>query len=324
MDEINTNYSSYQRGSLSPEKFKNCLLEQLFLNREQTGLSKIDDDCFSDFLIHFASRIDSILEKYDSEVSDFTNYFFGVIRVTFSWWYRKYKKRINEKYYIHAVGGEDIGEREYEYKCCEKYNEVEMNEKSLSIDDLKKITEVKIGASYKDVLKHKRISTISKENLEILRNEACLILALKSCWFIDDEMIEKLSVITGIACEEILALVYRAKLTMKRKIMKIQELERRRNSEYFLKKKCELSAEGRRNFFWNVYFLEERSKLHEKKWNQLLNRIKSCNLKMVPSNNAVATILGIDCRRVSYIVKVTRKYLDNLKLLCETSDVKDY
>lgn len=317
MDEINTNYLFYCSGSIDLCRFKNLLLEHLFLNREKAGLSRIDDDCFSEFLIYLAEHLDPVIKRYNSSVSDFTNYFFGVLRSSFFWWYRKYRSQLDNNYYLAAVGGEDIDEREYEYKCSEKSNEIETNEKLLSVEDLKKITEAKIGASYKDVLKHKRISNVSDSNTEVLRNEACLVLAVKSCFFIDDEMIEKLSVITGIPFDEILDLVNQAKSSMNRKIFNKKELERKRNFAYFQKKKSELCAAGRRNYFWDVYFLDEKSRFHDRKWLQILEKLKTCNLKMVPSNNVVGMILGIDCRRVSYIVKIAQKNLESIKLVSE-------
>lgn len=317
MDEINTNYLSYCSGVIGIDELRNRLLEFLFLNKEKAGLSKVDEDCFSDFLLFLAEHLDPIIKRYNSSISDFTNYFFGVVRSSFFWWYRKYRTMQNYNYYVTAVGGEDFDEREYEYRCSEKSNEIEANEKSLSVEELKKITESRIGASYKDVLKHKRISTISRENARILRNEACLVLAVKSCYFIDDEMIEKLSVVTGIPFDEIYELIERAKATMNRKITNKRELERKRNSAYFQKKKSELCAAGRKDYFWNICFLDEKSRFHDRKWLQILEKLKTCSQKMVPSNNAVGLILGIDCRRVSYIVKIARKNLNSIRLVPE-------
>lgn len=98
MEELRNVWKRYRDGKITGTKAAGDLMEIIFKNKSEFGLSSFDEDTFSEFLIFMNRRFPAILKKYNPSMSDFATYFHSVINLTACWWKKKSQKEMETNY----------------------------------------------------------------------------------------------------------------------------------------------------------------------------------------------------------------------------------
>ncbi len=294
VESVKDFYTAFCNGELSRIEFKNKLLEYTFLHKNYLGLWSLNDDEFSEFLIMLDGIFYNISEKYNPKLSEFTTFFITTISKSLHWWQPKMHKK-NEK-----------------SKCCdallieenltESYEQDFLVENKLSIKDLYKITRKKL--CYSESSNHVT-SKIIKNDSDLFMKEACLILLLKSCNHVTEELIVKVSAITGYSCSKILEFLFKARAATEKKRQRCEAIIKSRNNAYYQRKKISLE-EVKDDLNNDKYCIQD------KKWHDAVEKLSKQSI--VPSDIAIGNILSIAPRHVSKIVLKAKKILESNEL----------
>lgn len=296
MENAKKIWVDYKTGASSEKKAVNLLLELLFRNKFEFGLSSFDEDTFSDFLVFMNSRFEIILRKYNPDVSEFNTYLHSVINLTAFWWKKKMQDRKMKSY------------------CCqnlcieEHFNTADYSpeEQDFYIEEPSAENLIPIGVLAKEAMnnldiKIKARKTITKKRaLEIIK-----VLALKSCNNITDLQIAVAAEITGTPKAELQSMIRQAEESLKFKKDRMTVLQNKRNFAYFQRKKKILREKSLSDHYPEL-FAGKGNGREDEKWQKAAKEISQAASALVPSNKTVAKLLNMSCRKVSTLLDEAR------------------
>ncbi|WP_407400937.1 hypothetical protein [Treponema sp.] len=285
-------WTNYKSGAISERKAVNLLLEMLFKKKYEFGLAAFDDDSFSDFIVFMSNRFETVLRKYDPDISDFKTYLHSVINLTAFWWRKKIHERAEKNLCCQRMCTEEnFDTLDFSTKEKDFYIEEPSTDNLIPIPDL-----AEDAMRNLDIRKEKNKVITKKRAQEIIK-----VLALKSCNNITDHQVEIAAEITGIPAEEFHRMVQQAEDTLKFKKDRISILQNKRNFAYFQRKKRIMKENCMKDHYPDIY-LEKQVEKAEKRWEKAVEDLSAAAPLLVPSNKTVAKILNMSPRKVKVIL----------------------
>ncbi len=266
-------------GKLTQNEAVNALWAEIYTKPFFYGLHDLNEDERSDFLLDFREKIISALKNYDEKQGCVQSFLRGCVRFRKLSW----QKKCREQELRRKTAGIFLTEKSKdEYSSC--------FEENLTESESGKIDMLKTGSKCK--MKIKALTM--------------LILTLKACREVDDNLISKISDFTGLTEEELQKLVQEMKNTAFQKEEKREKLISKRNNAFYFRRKYSLEMQNSNNDPFSLKNLKERYENHSKNWiknNALLTR--SC--VSGPSNNEIAKKLGLKPRTVCFYLFCAKK-----------------
>lgn len=276
------------------------IAEFISCNYAVFGLHLYDEDFRAEVIVRFLEKGTQVYQKYNPEIGDFFTYLYSyIMNIVCNIKKKDAKDKLKE-----AVTGieikSEVSETHYslskfekEYKpVCE--NAVPYASSKLSADELKQ------GLFFLEDSKVEK---------------TILTLALKSSFYLNDEMTAKIAKVIGVDFEYLSKLLEFYNKEMERKIEKRKKLESYRNKAYYCHKKYEKQIEILENemdqesstnqkyvYQAQIDKLKHNNKVQIHNWEKLNNKFQNGLVTVKPSNLSIANILGICERQVSYYI----------------------
>lgn len=297
--DLNSIPKELSLGTISTKEAINLISTYINNNYPVFGLHKYDEDFRAEILLSIIEKGETILEHYDKNQGEFFTFIFCYISSLVRTKLRSLaKKKINESIAI-SESAKSLEEKEYKYnhinyKCLEK-NPLSYPQTPFSTDELKTIFR------------------------KVKLNKGLLIIAMKSAFYLNDNQIEKLSSKLKINNNYFFNTIQYCRSLLLYKSYKKQMIIDRRNTAYYHHKKYEKQLQqiedsefNKNNVPLKNYILEKENKQY-KNWAKLNEKLNNGLITLRPTNKAIADILGICERQVSYYIKRTKKHynLDN-------------
>ena len=290
MKELESMIYDYQKKRINTDDAVRRLVEFMYRNKNWFGLNRLVEDEFHDFLLETYPLFSHLFKNYDSTKGDFTCYVFGNVTQAYHGW-----KRINSSHQIRKITLEEIE--------CSRLK----TEESLYVSDILSVPEycpekTRLNIKYRKKTAQ-RMDDLEKESQqEKFMQETVLILMVKSWYMIEHSLVEKISLFTGIPTDTLTEILNKTKELMSDKTEKINKLKSARNTRYFYKELYRMKCNS--TYGMNLaYLINRKQEYHSNKWRKSIERIRIQNKKLIPSNRIVGLILGIDQRRVQYLLQ---------------------
>lgn len=296
-------------GKISVDKAALKIMETIYKNRLWFGLKKLQEDQLHDFMLFYFDRSKTVFEIYKPELGSFSSFLYGNINNALLAWTRQFQRQNIDEQSIQLLQDIVYEESAYTYEQMEPPVVCEVTDKEMVYSEKILSSPENADATYS----FNRGRTFSAQKNVELRKEACLVLLLKSCFSVNDTMIEKVANISGRSFDELKELVEKARGSLKSKIKRINKIERARdNSFYFKRKYC---AEKEFSDVGTEFCKLINTKLSraDKIWKEKNSKLNAEGLK-VPSNVTIGKLLGMSDRHVKYIILNATKNMDNISL----------
>lgn len=298
MEEARKIWQNFRIGVNSEKEAVNRLLELIFTRKYEFGLSNLDEDSFSEFLIFMSTRLSAILKKYNPSICDFSTYLHSVLNLTAFWWKKKMHTRKEKTICGHNLCIEESFS-EADFSPDEKDFYIE--EHTADILSLKQAAMENLNC-----LEHKSERLTKKRINEILK-----VLALKSCNNISQEQIAIVAEITGTPAEELNSLIRQADDTLELKKNRISVMQSKRNYAYYNRKRKLLRETNMKNLYRENIAEYSSDDPHERRWKKALEDISVAAPNLVPSNQTVARLLHFSTRKVKNILDDAKEKLSD-------------
>ena len=303
MEELEHTARMVSAGLMTDKEGTNEILKVLYTHKARFGLGRLDLDALHDFLLHEHAKLRRLLVLYRTESGfSFSGFLYSSIQRSLRIWRKRSARAAATEESAaqqHCLAYE---ESEYRYRqeefasCCEPQAAFDSGLHRHS-------QEARQSAPL-------RTQTFRyNEKADKLRKAACLILALKSSYYLDYDIIKKVSKMTGIAEKKLASMVEEVNEGMRHKIIKHERCVRSRDTAFFFHRKyrreCSKLDSGSPLSRKTAQKYEKQTALWESRNEQLKTPLYSA----VPSNRAVARILNIDDRKVASILQKARSTL---------------
>lgn len=299
MEEIEKVYEDFKNEKLSAKEACKKLVEIIFIKKKEFGLSSLDEDSLSDFMIFQLTHLEKIFKIFNEDFGNFTNFVYGSVQISLIYWKRKRAKNLGENDYLLQVCNEYYDEKEYRYSMAEKFQQ-DIISSDYSLKDVENLK--KSFDKIKNIFRNNELFKLSIK-----------ILAIKSCCFMNEELIEKVAILTETEKSKVSNWIEYAKNEMSAKIKRMEQLKSKRDKAYFYRNRYLMQKNRFTQESW-VFIVNDKLKLQSKKWKESLNALSSEEFSLRPSNVTVAKILNIDERQVAYILRKINSNVDNFVL----------
>ncbi|MBQ7159690.1 MAG: hypothetical protein IJS09_09785 [Treponema sp.] len=264
---------------MSKKEATNIIWEDIYLNPKKYGLL-LHGDQKSDFLLYLQERMESLFDEYQPGKILFRTFIWGLVKHTFLTWRRKIKKL-----YENEEATRKSLMSLYNEMCdayCEPDQEIisENSDENIKEDWHKKERE--------------------------MAEKATLILALKSCYDIDEKLIDSVSRFTHIKKERLFEKIDKMKEKSEHKISRRNAIIRSRDNAFYFHRKylIELSKlkQGTSTF-------ERVQKKYQQQTNRWIrqNQLLTHRFVLSPSNVDIADELGMKPRQVCFYINHIRQ-----------------
>jgi len=270
-------------GKMTRKEAANLIWEDIYLYPGKYGLP-LKGDKKSEYLIYLRQRLEGIFDDYDAEKTRFRTYVWGLVKNTCKSWFR-----LEKNHKIH----ETTAHKHY----CEMYEAAQYEYDNIE-DTLCAEPEINIRDGWKR--KERQIA-----------EKAALILALKSCYDIDEQLIESVSRFTGIRKEKIFEKIEKMKEKSEHKLSRRDEAIRRRDNAFYYHRKYCIELNKLRKGTSSFESVEKKYRLQTERWVRQ-NRMLSHRFVLAPSNAEIAKELGMKARQVCFYIEHLRKRRPNI------------
>lgn len=279
-DEIARNV---QNGTLQLTDAITQVLQFIFLNKPYFALTALSEDDFSEFLLFIYPSVEKSFTCYSRTKASYLTYLQNIIRFSLKSWFRIEKER---KYSHKCIINN-------EYELLIKYDDIIQEQDDFAAEDT---------PCYNIIDKHKDYPI----------KEIILVLAMKSCYYLEENHIQKLSELTGIDIDTLWSWKEELDSTLDKKVSEMNKLVNSRNKTFFQKKVVEsqLSNIDSETSFYN---LKEKSlQYHTRVWNSKNN--SNYTRSISPTNNNIARTLNIPIRRINSLISKIKVLLNEYGL----------
>lgn len=294
-----------QNGTLTVKEAVNLICSFVLKNYPMFKLHKYDEDFRSEIYIYILEHGEQLLRNYNSEVCCFQKYLY---------------------YYIVSLTHTKI-------KSLAKFSIKESISYEENIEHIEERVEQydKLNFSFMETPKAPYAPKVSSQDtitaLERLKksnnDKTILVLALKSSYYLTDDLIEKVCKIYNLDKEFFCDIIQQFRESVLKKAEKRAVAQQRRNQAYYNHKRCS-----------KIIHILNTSDVTPKN-QQLINNYKQKDIRYIkrwlfhnrdfangvmllrPTNKAVADLLELCERQVSYYIQCAKKYLE--KKEAETS-----
>lgn len=293
------------------------LMKFIFQKPKYFGLTNLDEEELMDFLMYNFQRSMTFLKKYDTATESFPSYVHSCIQRNYAAWVRIQKTKLAEEQSYSMLNPMNYENSLYNYTKNEKSYFFETNNEDLHTLEEISETSRKINEEYYNLahISSKKLSPALQKirKLYTLRREACVILAIKSCYHISDDLIEKVSLVSGYSFEELKKMIETASRSLKNKIRIHEQCLKRRDNAYYFHRRFQIQKE---TFDVNSAIADTISRKYKRQtesWKKA-NSLIINKRKVIPSNRTVAKILKISERHVEYVLRKAKENMDNISL----------
>lgn len=304
MTKLNLNLipDMLQKKEVTRKEALNLLCEFILSDSPVFGLIKFDEDFISELILRILERGTVIFDSFNPNSGSFFTYFFKYVQsVKF---HLLKELSIKELKYKHVV------ELSKEDLYISDSNSTYYPSKYLIKNEEKNIDELlKNSAIYpKDFLKLIKKHPRGYEKL-------LLVLALKSSYNITETNLNMIASCCNINKEKLQEIVDYLNDKLEYKLKRKRELEEKRNSVYFYKKKYEhqikkLNEEVKEDNKYVSESLTEKYNRKYEKWGTLNKKLNNSSHFFKPTNKEIANVLGLCERQVNYYIKALKNIND--------------
>jgi hypothetical protein len=304
MTKLNLNLipDMLQKKEVTRKEALNLLCEFILSDSPVFGLIKFDEDFISELILRILERGTVIFDSFNPNSGSFFTYFFKYVQsVKF---HLLKELSIKELKYKHVV------ELSKEDLYISDSNSTYYPSKYFIKNEEKNIDEIlKNSAIYpKDFLKLIKKHPRGYEKL-------LLVLALKSSYNITETNLNMIASCCNINKEKLQEIVDYLNDKLEYKLKRKRELEEKRNSVYFYKKKYEhqikkLNEEVKEDNKYVSESLTEKYNRKYEKWGTLNKKLNNSSHFFKPTNKEIANVLGLCERQVNYYIKALKNIND--------------
>ncbi|MFA6936606.1 MAG: hypothetical protein WCQ67_00045 [Treponema sp.] len=292
---------SYADGTMSPKECSLKLMEYVFLHKSLFGLRSLDEDDFLDFLLYEMPKFDRIFILYDKKIGTFFSFLQFTLRKAVNVWKKiEIRSKVlddeittSQKIQIE----EDSETYELEAEGIEFIKQEDNSKIELSVQSPFQFDNdmtYRLDKYKEDDVKKNKIANIQKEIV--------LILALKSIFYIDDELIDKVCAYTGVDKETFLSMQKTLNAELKTKIKRRESCVKCRNNSYYFHRKYLQELQYLSPHTSWCRLIQEKYEKHTQSWINKNTRLKRKDYYVSASNRAVGKVLNLDPRHVKYIL----------------------
>ncbi len=295
---------------ISFEQATNRIIINIYNNKAYFGLEHFDEDSFHSFLIWLQKRLKRVLYNYNPKNGLFSAYCRQSIY-------------LSRKSFLKFLSIKNLREKTMTqiYSITEEEREFQFNSKVYDLsccnDDVECIQQENTSGHYKELinlLKKKGLQWSRIEMAENLRKAACLILTLKACYFVDSDIIRKVSSVTKLSEIEISELLNEVKQLASQKIKQHEYYVKSRDSAYFFHRRYMLESQKVKDSCSRSKEIKKRYEKQTKIWKNRLEMLKNKKYMGIPSNSQVAEILKISNRKIERILLAAKKNIDTISM----------
>jgi len=272
-------------GELTNIQAGKLLWQEIYQKPSLFGLQTFNEDQKSDFLLHYHNKLYSIFDTYKPGQIRFFYYLKKDIELMKTTWLRLLEAAyIKEQLNISYIS-DSIQKQTMENRICENIEKKE---------------------------KFNITNTKTKKKLDIARITS-IILLLKACHSIDDQIIRKVAEFTGLTFEYLSDLIHKMKDLTKNNTLKRQKIIDRRDNAFFFHRRYTVSLKRAAKDSGNYLKLLNQYNFKTKSWkhqNELLRR----RFKNAPSNSLIAEELGINERKIAFYIKQASKEKSSFRI----------
>ncbi|OJF77582.1 MAG: hypothetical protein BKP49_00955 [Treponema sp. CETP13] len=289
-------YQVYKKKTCTLDVCRNQIIELVFKNKKYFQLQNLPEDLQSNLIILLHNSLESILNKYDPKYGSFVTYLAATIKGLRTRCFREYYRK---------QATETIST---DYCRNFTYNQNDIN----PIDEV--ISSITNNAYEKQILFPQKNFYVNKELINNNLSRIILVITLKSSYYINPDMIKKISYYTKLSAEEIEKMCTLVKESLKPRIERYRKKMQQINREFLLKNRSfhELQYQEK-----GTYTYETRLKayqFHKKRWiTMITNKPKPSYL--CPRNHEIANLLQISEDQVYYILHKYKDPTNSQKLL---------
>lgn len=295
--ELNLIPQQIKSGIITKKTALNLISTFICENYPVFGLHKFDEDFREDILVYFLERGEHILDTYDENYADFFTYLYSNILS-----YIQTKRRMLAK--------SQIKESLLTADSIDNYNDKQHAYESINFEVFET---PKVPYSY---------TPISAENLRKIfeplshnnKDKKLLVLAMKSSFYITHEQISEVSEKYNIDIDDMYKSIEYLKQSIDKRFQKHKLAIERRNSSYFLHRRCdyELEAVAEKNTSNEVKSdINKKNERHQNNLERMNKKFADGYLHLRPTNKTIAYILDICERQVTYYINCAKKDYEN-------------
>lgn len=312
--EIEQVAQKVNEGLLTPEQGARILMEIVYRHKALFGLKQLDEDQIIDFLIYQHPKLIKIFSIYNKSFGTFSSFLQGSVRGTYITW----KKRMARR---NALVGSITVSDEIAYEEAQSQYLLPEEEVIHKLDESKGLC-----ASYEQEQKplfrypdgslpfHLKNPLLEKARIDSLRKNAILILALKSSYYLDEPLLEKVSSATGYSVESLKLVRDELNKTLKNKINRRNACITCRNNSYYFHRKYLLESYRLNHDSSWAEFINTKYEKQTKTWIDKNRRLARKEYTVSATNRAVGKILGMDPRHIFYVIRQAKENMDIISL----------
>lgn len=276
-------------GKITTKEAVNQIITFISHNYPIFGLQKYDEDFRSDVLVLMLERGEKFLSMYNCQMADFFTYLYCFMSNLIHT-----KRRILAKHFLKenltvSEGVNYVSEINHKYTVI-NYNNFE---------------KPKIPYSFKPIS-----AEYLRQVFAPLSSDSCdkkiLVLALKSCFYITDDLIKQVCRMYTITLEDLYLAIQYCKESVLHKTENHEKAIERRNFAYYHHKKYNYQLNQLKNMEKASNEAAEdfirKNQKYLKSWINLNKRFQEGYLYLRPTSRTIAEILGISERLVSYYI----------------------
>ncbi|MGP1594360.1 MAG: hypothetical protein ACTTH8_03840 [Treponema sp.] len=268
---IETVLHRFSLGGVHKKEAANMLFEYLYFHLNDFGFYDSDEDVRSDFLVWIQPYLETIIERYNPDRALFTTY----LRMSLQYHFRIFYKKQYQKASYTAVAD---AEEHYNAILTEssQYAAEPSCEYSVSAETIKMLQPAGGWRDKKNALYKRKL----------------LLLACKSCFFIDDALMQHIADTAGIPLARVQQFVEESKKIAQEKEEHYTKLKQKRDYYYSRYKSAAIQLDAMMYMHPSVVARLEKQKAYNyERWQAFLKKIRE--YRRCPSNRALAKQFGL-------------------------------
>lgn len=276
------------------------LADEILSNPKYYQIHEQDEDVLGELLLKIFQSAENLFKKFDSNAATFKVYFNNFI------FYQL--KTIKRNLYRTKLQDESaMFQKQIDYENQQDlYYSYEYDNKLLSEPA---VSDNKHDYDLKD--KYENIRAFFNDRKHQRKEKTIIILALKSCFYITDDLIKNISKYCRISEAELTEMIYELRDELKERKAKLEKIKQRRDKEYFLKRSLQDKLASKEIKIENSELVEKKIELHTYNWLKTNQMLFDGVCKIVPSNAKISSLLGICERQIGNYLK-NSKNMENI------------
>lgn len=314
-----------EEGKITQKEAVNVIAEVLYKNPESLLVTNISEDEKSSLIFSFIRDGWFVFDHYRKEFGSFMTYLKSYLRykrmtLSRNAFYENISKQTASAFSAleHEEHLEKYKNEEFSYKIMHfTPYEADRTERVPFVSRRYRLEKQTVADSAQ---KQPDASYFGEKHTK--EEKLVIVLALKSCFFLTNRQIKKISSFCRISEEQLASAIEKLRAASEKKHDIYKSLIEKRNAEYFIHRKCrELLITNRFSQFSNqTERLTRQYDFHTKKWRKLNEKLKEQSRKTCPTNKSIAAILGICERQVGYYLKNIERHEQLLRFFSPEED----